>query len=193
MGEAQAQAERVRPRLARGGEPRELDLGLGAGRLRGWLAPPGPEGLVGFRPGKLKAKDRLRLWVRHLAGCTLDPATRSIHLARDKTLILAPVADPVTLLDDLLVVYRQGLREPAAFFPETSLVWAETGELGGRLRSAWEGAYNDAAESRDAAVQIAWRGRDPLGSPAFTELAERVWAPCIAASTLVAAGKDSPG
>jgi exodeoxyribonuclease V gamma subunit len=192
IAEAQRQAERVRPRLAAPGEPRELDLDLGGCRLRGWLPPPGLEGLVSFRPGELKAKDRLRLWVRHLAGCALDPETRSIHLARDKTLVLAPVADPPALLADLLAIYRQGLCEPVAFFPETSLAWAETGERGSRLRSAWDGDYNGFAESRDAAVQIAWRGRDPLAVPAFPDLAGRIWGPCLAVSTPIPARQDWP-
>jgi exodeoxyribonuclease V gamma subunit len=195
---AEALAARVRPRLAAGGEAEELDLALGPLRVRGWLPPPGRDGPLRFRPAKLKAKDRLRAWVLHLGACALHPeeAVETVHVAQDKTLVLGSVADPGPLLADLLGAYARGQREPLPFFPETSLALAaEAGEPTGKVWAAWEGERNPGAESRDAAVAIAWRGRHPLQEADLAEVAataERIWGPCLAASTLIDAKKDRP-
>ncbi|MBA1331328.1 hypothetical protein QQ73_09240, partial [Candidatus Endoriftia persephone str. Guaymas] len=56
-------------------EPQEVDLQLDGFHLTGWLEGVTSAGLLSYRPGKLKAKDRLRLWVNHLALCALRQQT----------------------------------------------------------------------------------------------------------------------
>lgn len=185
---------RLRPRLGEPGEALEVDLRLPAGRLRGWLPTPVDNRLVSFRFGKLSARDRLCVWVHHLAYCAVRGAGAggSIHVAADKTLSLVPVADARGRLADLLDLRWQGLCEPVAFFPETSLAWAEKGEMSGKVAQAWAGDRNLGAESLDPANAIAWRGRDPLALPEFGALGARVWAPFLSAAELTGAAKDRP-
>lgn len=194
---AEALAARVRPRLGASGEAQELDLALGSRRLRGWLPPPGRDGPLHFRPATLKAKDRLRAWLLHLCACALHPhrAVETVHVAQDKTLVLGPVAEPLALLADLLDAYARAQQEPLPFFPETSLALAEAGEPAGKVWAAWEGDFNHGAESRDAAVAIAWRGRHPLQEPDLPVVAAtagRIWGPCLAATSLIDSKKDRP-
>ena len=46
--------------------PLEVDLALGEFRVVGWIDGFYPQGLLHFRYAKVKSKDRLRLWIRHL-------------------------------------------------------------------------------------------------------------------------------
>jgi exodeoxyribonuclease V gamma subunit len=173
--------------------PIELDLPVRPYRLRGWLRRPFDGGLITYRFGKLRAKDRLSVWVRHLALCRLtgDEGIRSTHVAEDCTLTLGFVPEAEALLLDLIELRLRGLRAPLCFFPETSLAWAEKSGFSAKLWGKWGGQENPVAESRDPAVAIAWRGREPLASPDFVELAQRIWRPMLAVSALVKAADDS--
>ena len=52
-------------------EPLEVDLSIGEFHLTGWLDQLDDKGLFSYRPTSLKAKDRLRLWVKHLVLCAV--------------------------------------------------------------------------------------------------------------------------
>jgi exodeoxyribonuclease V gamma subunit len=186
-------AERVRARLPEPGEPLEVDLELGPNRLRGWLPGPRETGLVTYRFGKLRARDRIAAWIRHLALCAAypQPSWASHHLAEDLTLHIDPVPSARSLLEDLLDIRWQGLRAPLCFFPETSLAFAEEGGLSGKVWEQWAGAYNQFRESQDPYAAIAWRDREPLASVEFAGLAERVWRPLLDRSRLGKAAEDA--
>jgi len=182
-------AQRLRPLVTGQLGPLEVDLKLGAYALRGMLPGLTPEGLLVYRLAKLKAADRLRLWVRHLALCVLAPpgvATSSRHLAEDGDFELGPAEAANTMLMDLLNLWWRGLREPLAFFPETSWQRVERGHIDGTVLNAWAGDHNPAPESLDMAVSIAFRGRNPLG-PEFEALAEQIYVPLVQASTWIKA------
>ncbi len=186
-------AARVRARLPEPGEPLEVDLELGPNRLRGWLRGPRESGLVTYRFGKLRAKDRIAAWIRHLALCAAYPqqSWASLHLAEDLTLHIDHVPSARSLLEDLSDVRWQGLRAPLCFFPETSLAFAEEGGLSRNVWQQWAGAYNQFCESQDPYAAVAWRGREPLASVEFAGLAERVWRPLLDRSRLGKAAEDA--
>jgi len=150
-------------------EPIEVDLSLAGFRLQGQLGNLYTTGLIDYRFGKLSTKDRLRIWICHLVLNLLAPegiepgiGPTSTFIAKDLTLCLAPVADAEGLLVDLIELHRQGLNRPLAFFPESALAWLEHG-YGSSFDHAWCGRYNPASEQDQAAVRIAFRGRDPIG------------------------------
>ncbi len=169
----------------------ELDLTLGEYRLRGWLREVRPAGLLRYRTGKLRARDRLRLWLEHLALNAVAPpgvACVSVFCAEDDLLRLGPVADAAARLQELVGLYREGWREALPFFPETSLAYAERllrkGEDAEAALAAaakvWAGSQFAAGDGEDVYNRLAFRGRDPLDTR-FAELAERVYAPLFAA------------
>jgi exodeoxyribonuclease V gamma subunit len=92
-----------------------------------------------------------------------------------------PVAEPREELHRLLRLYRQGLREPLHFFPETSRAWAEAKEeqRDRKAAASWYGGYMRGAESEDTAYQIALRGREPLDEH-FRDLSATVFGPLLA-------------
>ena len=174
-------------------EPLEVDLPLAGYRLQGQLGNLLAGGRVDYRFGKLRAKDRLAAWVRHLVLNTLAPegiAPVSLFLAEDYTLHLEPVAAASDLLADLLELRWQGLCAPLPFYPESALAWVQKQKYGSTFDHAWSGAFNAAPEGNDLAVRIAFRGRDPLGV-AFEALARRILQPLLDFAETVKAEKDS--
>lgn len=187
---AQPFAERIAACLGQRLEPLEVDIQLGGFRLQGRLRQLQPDGLLDWRFGRLRARDRLALWVRHLvlnavAPSGIEPSSR--FLTEKEELELAPVADAPALLLDLLDLRWRGLQELLPFFPETSLAYvtAKPDEREQRAEQVWTDDYAQTPESADPAVTIAWRGRDPLADE-FATLAQRIYGPL-----LVCAGRES--
>jgi exodeoxyribonuclease V gamma subunit len=169
--------------------PLELDIVVGGIVLRGWLSNLTENGRVAFRPGALKARDRVQLWIHHLALCAATAAPQSatsLHVAADRVLRLAPVPDPLVVLQDLLALFHEGQSAPLPFFPETSHAYVEALDRCGApdkaldaCRRVWRNAHNARGEAFDGAVQLAWRGQDPLQAK-FQRTARRVFEPLTA-------------
>ena len=127
-----------------------MDLTLGAFRVVGRIDGLYPQGLLHFRYAKVKSKDRLRLWIRHLLvnriGFPGYPDQARLF-GQDKVRGYPPVPNSEALLMDLLDLYWRGLQKPVPFFPHTSWVYAEAlwkkkkkAEALKRSRSVWEGS-----------------------------------------------------
>jgi exodeoxyribonuclease V gamma subunit len=147
------------------------------------------------RHGRLRAKDRLRLWIDHLVlQCTaLDGVERrSTLVALDGSIGFGPTENPRALLDDLLLLFREGMCAPLPFYPETAWAWVE--QKAG-WRAIWEGSsFNSSFNNRpgerdDPYVQLALRDvtEDPLAAE-FQSLAGRILSPLRAALLKVGDG-----
>ena len=72
-------------------------------------------------------------------------------MATDRITCLAPVQEPEGELRRLLTLYRQGLREPLHFFPETALAWCgprRSSGTAGRKQSGWAATNSGPAKAR---------------------------------------------
>jgi exodeoxyribonuclease V gamma subunit len=160
---------------------REIELSLEATTLRGVLRPLHHGELVRARPAELKAKDRLRNWIYHLAHCAAsDTPVKSHYYGKDRKLEYQYVADAAKQLSELVSLYREGLTRPLPFFPETS--WHSAHDKPGEASKAWQkDDYNSRkSESEDDYIALAMRGRDPLDEE-HQQLAKRIYAPLMAA------------
>ncbi len=179
---AQAEAallwERARPwAIAAALPPCPIRFECKAARLAGTLEGITAAGLWHVRHGRIRAVDRLRLWLDHLllnVVCPKGAALESVLIAPDETLCLGPLPEAARHLADLLDLYRSG--EPLPFFPETAWAWANAGDW----RREWHGdAYRGIpGECDDPYVRLAVRDAvgEPLGE-AFQTLAIRVCGP----------------
>ncbi|HTH48883.1 MAG TPA: exodeoxyribonuclease V subunit gamma, partial [Candidatus Limnocylindria bacterium] len=184
-------------------DPVSVKLALGEFQLSGQLTPLSDGGLMHFRCAKIKAKDRLKLWIEHLAweqwkaaGGLPDglPDLRVSRLAAEDTAVrFQPVAQPGVVLADLLALYWRGLQEPLLFFPGTAFAFVEAERKGasGNSRSkkspleqaqpAWLGSERSPVpgESEDAWIHLCFRHEtDPLNEE-FQRFARAVFGPLL--------------
>lgn len=157
------------------------------------LAPPVAGTLTGLsetgmllhRLGKLRAKDRLGAWIRHLMlniACPEGIGLTTRFLGSDKLLTLPPIEDAALCLRSLVVLYRQGWSRPLPFFPECSYEYAIAIHRGKSERVAraiaekcwapWGSA--GAGERDDLAVRVAFRDADQFAEP-FASIAMDVF------------------
>jgi exodeoxyribonuclease V gamma subunit len=162
-------------------------------RLRGVVSGVFPGGLIEWRMGSLRARDRLALWTRHLllqAGG--KGGARSLWLGGSRDVedyALHPVADPAAELERLVRLYRRGRCELLPFFPQSGLKYLETLPKG--ERQAWWAAVEEwegneyrpgAGEGEDPWNVVAWRDTEPLRRREFAELAVEAFEPVLAAA-----------
>lgn len=178
-------AAALRPRLANPLPPLEVTFSAHGLTLSGWLRGATTAGLVRYRSARLRPKDRISLWLEHLALhlAAAAPAQRtSTFIAEDRTLLLPPLdpAQAAAHLADLLALYREGLHRALPFYPDAAWAYAHK-----RLveEAPHEAALAEARKFLEAAdvayVKTALRGREPLGEE-FERLAEGVFGPVIA-------------
>ncbi|ROR01776.1 exodeoxyribonuclease V subunit gamma [Desulfosoma caldarium] len=170
--------------------PVEVDVPAGGVRIRGWLRDVTEKGRLVYRPAKIKAKDRLRLWIRHLALCAVHPSgilLESVHIGtgKDGVFRLTPVDDPHKHLADLVELWRVGHQRPLPFFPESSWAYAEKSGKASATASpaqicgkAWKDEYKKQGDAYRPSVRTAFRGVDPLNDT-FVDVALRVFGPIL--------------
>ena len=170
-------------------EPLPIELALGDGgelRLTGRLDGLYPRGQVIYRFGRPRARDMLRLWIRHLALCCQEGGEgQSFFVARAggsggaAVFELDAPEEPEALLEQLIHLALEGLHQPLLFFPETSWSYADaladSGDPGdpeaqkralAAARRAWEGVWwgGRPGEGADLALQRIFGGAQPFWS-----------------------------
>lgn len=119
-------------------------LQIGDWTLEGQLPRRYERGYVDMRPASLKGKDRLRAWLQCLLLQALDPGSTfyclGLHKEEPARLHFQPVADPLTLLEDLLQLRAKGLCQPLYFAPNTSWELWDTFVKKGEREQAQEAA-----------------------------------------------------
>jgi exodeoxyribonuclease V gamma subunit len=199
-----AAVERVLPMA--GTEAFELDLPFEELHLKGRLTVPAGLGCLLLRYARLRAKDYLGLWVRHLclglAGS--GAASRaSLLIGRDAAFTFRPVAAGRRILADLLALFRRGLAAPLHFFPESSLAYfkslqkqpADDAAALFRARQRWVQSDFSAGESEDPYYRLCFEHSDPLDAD-FRSLAAAVFEPlfnhCEPLAPVIDNGHRSP-
>jgi exodeoxyribonuclease V gamma subunit len=184
---AQMFAGDVRCRMGEGAPLARLDfdLPLAGFRLTGHLDGIWPERMVRYRCAKVKAKDRVQVWLEHLLLNELRPEgypRETVLVMTDVTVLFKPVEDASAILATLLELYWQGLRQPLRFFPVSSMEYAHKLEWKQeRAIRAWEGGFKVKGEGEDPAFRLCFGGAAPFDDE-FQRIARSVLEPLIRAS-----------
>ncbi|RNC72336.1 MAG: exodeoxyribonuclease V subunit gamma [Desulfuromonadales bacterium] len=150
----------------------EIDRELGGLRLLGRIAAIGPAGLVRYRFARVKARDRLRAWLEHLAlnaeASEGYPRT-TLLFGSDATVTFAPMGGAAGELARLIALYRRGMATPLRFFPETSLEYAKKANDPKKAhralddaRKTWHGSEEYPGEEGDPACRRCFGDGEPL-------------------------------
>ena len=158
--------------------PVEVDVEVGGWRVVGSVGNVGPEGLVWWRPGRLRARDRIGIRLTQLALAVAGsgaPGALALSLERNgaRNARFAAPEDAGEHLAEWLRAWGEGRSAPLPFFPETSLAYASALAKGegrdgalARARTAWFGSPgpwgSEGEMNGDAYLQLVHDGRDPL-------------------------------
>ena len=182
---ARAFVDRVRE-IGGAAEPATVavDVRLPAARVVGAISVY-PVGCVVARPAKLKGKDRLQAWVRHVALAArpeADGAVSTWCVGNDAVASFPPLAraDAARCLADLVDLYRDAHQVPARLFPEASWVFVRAEDpSSGSKKSPGEAAFESldserGGEAHDAHVATLFPGGVEVDDT-FRETARRVF------------------
>ncbi|MGH8427518.1 MAG: exodeoxyribonuclease V subunit gamma [Gammaproteobacteria bacterium] len=176
-------------------QPHDIDLQLGDWHLQGRIADVYPQvGLVRARAGKVRAKDRLDVWIRHLALAASDKAVTASHFIgmdkdRAEHVAWGTVADPRGELIRLCELYARIQREAVPLLPELSLEFDQIasntnkGEAAAyaNVESSWNSDYRRVDGAED--YELVFRGCAELFDREFGALARDVFGPMADAET----------
>ena len=184
----QLQQQRAAPCLP----PHPVDLTLEVNgqrwRLHGGFAELRPQGLVGQRYDDARHGDLLAAWLRHLLLNAQPPdgaEPASTWIARDGVVHFGRLANAPSILQDLLALMDQGLRQPLYFFPKTAWRYVTANDSRSQAQQGWRGSpMFPFGEGTDPWIRLALRGLpDPMTEAFgdFHRLAHQVLDPLRAA------------
>jgi len=147
-------------------------------RVHGAFAELRPRGLLHARYAKLRPRTFLDAWLDHLLLCATAPAGVehvTSGIGRDGRYTLRACPEPRAVLATLVGLYARGLREPLAFFPDSSWALVDQGLDVARAAQVFRPPANVPsarwAEGNEAGIRLALRGRpDPFGPAGSAEL-----------------------
>lgn len=199
--------------------PVEVDARVGDCRIIGMLRNLWRTGQVRYQFSRLGGRHELGVWIRHLVlnliappSCAADSFVVGRPASGDPTVVVRfrPVADPASLLHELVNLYRVGQTLPVPLFPRTSRAYTEAlrssgANDGGRralavARTAFEPKKHSPvpSEGEDVYVHQLFGDRDPLDpafrcfadeaslAPSFAAVAYAVFDPLLAHREVVA-------
>lgn len=157
-----------------------IDLEIDEFRIVGKIDPIYANGLIHFRYATIKPKDIIRLWIFHVLLNTVQAE----NYPRESSLIglklksqkldftvwhVSALENGLNILQQLLRLYWQGLKQPLHFFPISSFEYARR-VIGGQLpedalrfaRKNWEGDDWFAGERFEAYMGLCFGKEDPL-------------------------------
>lgn len=194
--------------------PTAVDLAFDKTTFVGVLHDVYPKAQVLAQFARVKPKNELSTWVRHLAFAAGTAERRATVLVgrppegdeRVVVRLFEPLdaVDATRHLSTLLGFYRLGQKAPLCFFPQASRRFAEVSAEGGdrdpldAARRAFLGDRKAPADADDSYVRRLFEGVDPftanpvpfdddgsLGLPGFVDLSHAIFAPLLASSRLI--------
>ena len=209
----QLERQLARYRAALEAPPRDVDFELGGFRVVGAIEHVEPEGggpegdgpgttgpdrMVWWRIGRLRARDRIEIGLRQLAWASaghepMEAVAISSERGSWTTTTFPPPERAREQFERWLRAWWRGLAAPLPFFPETSLAYAKAVVRAGsdgsvavesaraKACDAWLGSRYQRGERLDPCLGLVYDGPDPLEGE-FEDLAEALLVPLIAGS-----------
>ncbi len=164
-----------------------IDGAIGPYHLTGRIEHRYEHGVIHFRPAKVKANDRLQIWITHLflhLAPDSEARRQSTYMGEDMTCRYHPLSNPEEHLAKLLAIYWEGLHHPLHFFPRTSAAYVEAIFNGKDEATAmnaalgkWDGYMEK--EREDLYFRACFRDVAPMDK-VFKELSLGIFLPILA-------------
>ncbi|MBF0572322.1 MAG: exodeoxyribonuclease V subunit gamma, partial [Desulfamplus sp.] len=163
-------------------------------RLKGTVSDMWSDKIVRFRAASVKAKDIVRAWIIHLA-CSCHQSPLTVVIGKDKIYQFKTPNDPISLLDSLITIYKQGITKPIQFFPESSKAYAESYNdsivkkkldpysamtIGiGKAKVKFKDAFNNSGEGESEDIKLCFKHLATPLDDEFCSLSNSVWIPIL--------------
>lgn len=164
-------------------KPVEINLAVDGLSLLGWVKELTSKGLLYYRPAKINAKDRLSAWLQHVVMNAAGHQVPTRHFGLGETLEFKGLeqSDAKSLVNQWVQLYRQGQREPLAFFVKSSEKWALTGKHSEVMKSFNGSSFNQIpGEGDDRYISQVYKDVNQLPK-GFETLAEQIFGPLFKA------------
>ncbi|PML97061.1 exodeoxyribonuclease V subunit gamma [Vibrio breoganii] len=166
--------------------------------ITGWLDNHYASGLVHYRVGRVRSKDILQAWIKHLCACASGVAVTShlIGISSKKEIEYFSLAaiepqDALDFLHDLVALYFEGMTNPLPYFPRSAHAamqeFVKKSKKGdteiareaaiGKFSSTALGDDYNSGEADDMYIQRAWPQWSEALQQGGYQLAERVLLP----------------
>ncbi|MCP4582928.1 MAG: exodeoxyribonuclease V subunit gamma [candidate division Zixibacteria bacterium] len=165
---------------------------VGGIKITGNLDNIYPAGRLQYRVATVKARDRLKIWIKHLLYNIIKPASypsASIIIGSDLCLEYSSPENSLEVLRQFLDLYRQGRWIPLRFFPKSSLKFAESIYQNkpedyalNKANSTWSGTDHNRGESEDSSYKLCFGNTSP-GDDVFKDIALKVYLPLLEKET----------
>ncbi|HET6527961.1 MAG TPA: exodeoxyribonuclease V subunit gamma [Balneolaceae bacterium] len=179
----------------------DIDLNVNTFHIKGTLNSLFESGQWLYRFGKLRGKDCIELWIKHVIYLASKPEgypaitqmiTYDDGSVNQKT--MADIENPEVILSGILELYKKGICSPLMFFPNTSFAFAEKVlEKGYEVEKAangskyeWENYKSDFKEGDDAYNNFIMGDKDPTQDSQFRKHALDFWQPFFTSTQKVA-------
>lgn len=161
----------------------EFNLDGESWRMTGIFSDLRPSGLLRYRYDDVRASDYLAGWIPHLFLNAAVPAGVGLHTrwhSRDGSYTMTPCSSAHDQLQQMLLLYRQGLCSPLHFFPKSSWQYIVNGGSMSKANAKWNSSRQSPfGEDRDQSYRLALRGLpDPLDAD-FIACAQTVLEPLM--------------
>jgi len=185
-------------------QPIDIDLKFNGFKLSGQLIDVYQKGVCTHRFGRVRARDLLTAWIKHLLLCAsgaVDTPKHTVAIFESESYHFNEVPAPLEILQRLLDTRHEGLIRPVPFFPESSHAYAkklmesDADEFAAMKAASgkWYGAdsqFGYTPESLQESFEIVWRGdRNPLDDQ-FRHIAQNVYHPLYSNVEIVAAEEE---
>ena len=172
----------------------DIDIEVAGFRVEGEIRQAGPEGLLWWRMGALRPRDRIEVRLRQLALASAghDPASALAVSIAEGSWSTTPLPAPEEAEEELarwLEAWRWGQGEPLPFFPAASWAYAEhiarrgesaAEEARNKAEHAWFGSPYHRGEVEEPYLALVFGEESPV-TGAFRELATGLLGPCAGA------------
>ncbi|MFH2124160.1 MAG: exodeoxyribonuclease V subunit gamma [Pseudomonadota bacterium] len=164
-----------------------IDLQIGDCRLVGRLTELYDNGILLARYTECKGKDLLKAWIHHLLVAAATTPVTTHLLTKDLDLCFAPCADPLSRLDELMAIYRQGYSSPSPLLVEPAWTFIHQQDKprakNSPLQAAITALSNSLEQGYEPELALLYGDCDPgtLLGPEFQRLCQDFLAPVWAA------------
>jgi len=178
------QDTRVIRYVAQQQQPIDIDLEIDGFQLTGQLIDVYQRGVCTHRFGRVRARDLLTAWIKHLLLCasgTDDVPMHTIAIFEKESYRFNKVQAPLEILQVLLNTRHAGLVKPVPFFPESSYAYVEKlkeQDVDAAMKAGskqWSGGVMP--ESMQESFEIVWRGNPNPLDEQFRQIAESIYMP----------------